>query len=55
MGKLKQIPIQNSPRMPYVQPFCPNGNIKCVQFGSKVEFTKMRKKHAMFVFQRLHQ
>ena len=30
--------------MPYVQPFCPNGNTKCVQFGSKVEFTKMRTK-----------
>ena len=41
---LKQIPIQNSPRMPYMQPFCPDGNIKWVQFGSKVEFTKMRTK-----------
>ena len=30
--------------MPYVQPFCPNGNIKCVEFGSKVELTKMRTK-----------
>ena len=30
--------------MPYVQPFCPNGFIKCVQFGSKVEFTKIRTK-----------
>ena len=30
--------------MPYVQPFCPNGNINFVQFGSKVEFTKMRTK-----------
>ena len=28
--------------MPDVQPFCLNGNIKSVQFGSKVEFTKMR-------------
>ena len=27
-----------------MQPFCPNGKIKCVQFGSKVEFTKMRTK-----------
>ena len=24
-----------------MQPFCPDGNIKWVQFGSKVEFTKM--------------
>ena len=30
--------------MPYMQPFPPNCNIKCVQFGSKVEFTKMRTK-----------
>ena len=30
--------------MPYVQPFCTNGNIKSVQFGSKVEITKMRTK-----------
>ena len=30
--------------MPYVQPFCPNGNIKSVQFGSKGELTKMRTK-----------
>ena len=30
--------------MPYVKPFCLNGNIKSVQFGSKVEFTKMRTK-----------
>ena len=27
-----------------MQPFCPNGNKMCVQFGSKVEFTKMRTK-----------
>ena len=27
-----------------MQPSCPNGNTKCVQFGSKVEFTKMRTK-----------
>jgi hypothetical protein len=27
-----------------MQPSCPNGNMKCVQFGSKVEFTKMRTK-----------
>ena len=33
-----------------MQPFCPDGNIKCEQFGSKVKFTKMRTKHAMFVF-----
>ena len=25
-----------------MQPFCPNGNRKCVQFGYKVKFTKMR-------------
>ena len=30
--------------MPYLQPFCPDGNVKWVQFGSKVEFTKMRTK-----------
>ena len=30
--------------MPYVQPFCPNGNIKYVQFGSEVKFTNMRTK-----------
>ena len=30
--------------MPCVQPFCLDGNIKSVQFGSKVEFTKMRTK-----------
>ena len=30
--------------MPYLQPFCLDGNIKSVQFGSKVEFTKMRTK-----------
>ena len=30
--------------MPYMEPSCPNDNIKCVQFGSKVEFTKMRTK-----------
>ena len=40
MGKQKQILIQNSPRIPYMQPFCPNGNMKWVKFGSKVEFTK---------------
>ena len=36
--------------MPYMQHFCPNGNIKCVQFGSKVEFTKMMTKtsHVQF-------
>ena len=28
--------------MPYVQLFCPDGNIKSVQFGSKVEFTKIK-------------
>ena len=27
-----------------MQSFCPNGNIKFVQFGSKVEFTKIRTK-----------
>ena len=27
-----------------MQPFCPNGNIKCVQFGYKVELTQMRTK-----------
>ena len=27
-----------------MQHFCPDGNIKWVQFGSKVEFTKMRTK-----------
>ena len=27
-----------------MQPFCPNGNKKCVQFGSKAELTKMRTK-----------
>ena len=27
-----------------MQPFCPDGNVKWVQFGSKVEFTKMRTK-----------
>ena len=27
-----------------MQPFCLDGNIKSVQFGSKVEFTKMRTK-----------
>ena len=27
-----------------MQPFCPDGNIKWVQFGSKVKFTKMRTK-----------
>ena len=36
--------------MPYGQPFCPNGNIQCVQFGSKVEFTKMRKKTGYVCF-----
>ena len=41
MGKQKQIPIQNSPRIPYVQPFCPTGNMKWVKFGSKVKLTKM--------------
>ena len=30
--------------MPYVQPFCLDGSIKSVQFGSNVEFTKMRTK-----------
>ena len=30
--------------MPYMQPFCPDGNVKWVQFGSKVEFSKMRTK-----------
>ena len=27
-----------------MQSFCPNGDIKCVQFGSKVEITKIRTK-----------
>ena len=27
-----------------MQAFCPDGNVKWVQFGSKVEFTKMRTK-----------
>ena len=27
-----------------MQPVCPNGNIKWIQFGSKVQFTKMRTK-----------
>ena len=27
-----------------MQPFCPDGNIKWVQFGSKVEYTKIRTK-----------
>ena len=36
--------------MPCVQTFCPNGNIKCVQFGSIVEFTKMRTKTCYFCF-----
>ena len=42
--------------MPYVQPFCPNCNIKSVQFGSKVEFTKMRTKtcYARFSKDSLH-
>ena len=33
-----------------MQPFCPNCNIKCVQFGSKVEFTKMRPKTCYVCF-----
>ena len=36
--------------MPYVQPFCLNGNVKSVQFGSKVEFTKMRTKTCYVCF-----
>ena len=28
--------------MAYMQPFGPNGNIPWVQFGSKVEFTKIK-------------
>ena len=36
--------------MPYMQPFCRNGNIMCVQFGSKVEFTKMRTKTCYVCF-----
>ena len=43
-GKLKKNSIKNSTRMPYVQPFLPDGNIKSGQFGSKVVFTKMRTK-----------
>ena len=27
-----------------MQPFCSNGNIKCVEFGSKVELAKMKTK-----------
>ena len=42
--------MQNSPKMRYVQPFCPNGNRKLVQFGSKVEFTKMRTKTCYVCF-----
>ena len=30
--------------MPYMQPFCTNGNRKWVQFGSKVRLTKIRTK-----------
>ena len=36
--------------MPCVQTFCPNGDIKCVRFGSIVEFTKMRTKTCYFCF-----
>ena len=36
--------------MPYVQPFCPDGNIKSVQFGSKIEFTKIRTKTCYVAF-----
>ena len=50
MGKLKQIAIQNSPRMPYMQHFCHNGIMKCVQFGFKVEFTKLRTKTCYVCF-----
>ena len=32
-----------------MQHFCPNGNIKCVQFGSKL-FTKMRTKTCCVCF-----
>ena len=46
----KQISIKNSPKMPYVQPFCPDGNIKSVKFGSKVEFTKIRTRTCYFRF-----
>ena len=31
--------------MPYVLLFCSNGNRKWIQFGSKIEFTKMRTKN----------
>ena len=33
-----------------MQPSCSNGNIKCVQFGSKVEITKMRTKTCYICF-----
>ena len=33
-----------------MQPFCPDGNVKWVQFGSKVEFTKMRTKTCYVCF-----
>ena len=33
-----------------MQPFCPYGNTKFVQFGSKVEFTKMRTKTCFIRF-----
>ena len=36
--------------MPYVQPFCPNGIIKWVQLGSKVEFTKIKIKTSYVCF-----
>jgi hypothetical protein len=36
--------------MPYVQPFCLDDNIKSVQFGSKVEFTKIRTKTCYVCF-----
>ena len=44
------ISIKNSSRMPYVQPFCLDSNIKSVQFGSKAEFTKMRTKKSYVRF-----
>ena len=33
-----------------MQPFCPDGSVKLVQFGSKVEFTKMRTKTCYVCF-----
>ena len=44
MGKQKQIPIKTPLWCYLCNLFCPNGNIKSVQCGSNVEFTKMRTK-----------